>query len=63
MAAPSSCSKALPSRGGGYGNQPRRIWAHLGPGAYLGHLERQDGKGHVPGHVKDPGEDATNFDR
>ena len=35
----------------------------MGLGTYLGYFVSQNGKGHVLGHVKDLGEDATKIDR
>ncbi|TKA75321.1 hypothetical protein B0A49_03605, partial [Cryomyces minteri] len=37
--------------------------AYMGLGTYLGYFVSQNGKGHVLGHVKDLGEDATAIDR
>ena len=35
----------------------------MGLGTYLGYFVSQNGKGHVLGHVKDLGEDATKIDK
>ena len=35
----------------------------MGLGTYLGYFVSQNGKGHVLGHVKDLGEDATQIDK
>lgn len=35
----------------------------MGLGTYLGYFVSQNGRGHVLGHVKDLGEDATKTDR
>ena len=37
--------------------------AYMGLGTYLGYFVSQNGKGHVLGHVKDVGEDATQIDK
>lgn len=37
--------------------------AYMGLGAYFGYFVSQNGKGHVLGHVKDLGEDATRPDK
>ena len=37
--------------------------AYMGLGVHLGYLVSQNGKGHVLGHVKDLGEDATQIDK
>ncbi|KAF2237449.1 Clavaminate synthase-like protein [Viridothelium virens] len=37
--------------------------AYMGLGTYLGYFVSQNGRGHVLGHVKDLGEDATAIDR
>ena len=37
--------------------------AYMGMGAYFGYFVSQNGRGHVLGHVKDLGEDATQKDR
>ncbi|KAG8528470.1 uncharacterized protein KY384_007388 [Bacidia gigantensis] len=37
--------------------------AYMGLGVHLGHLVSQNGRGHVLGHVKDLGEDATQIDK
>lgn len=36
---------------------------YMGLGAYFGYFVSQNGKGHVLGHVKDLGEDATAKDK
>ena len=36
---------------------------YMGLGAYFGYFVSQNGRGHVLGHVKDLGEDATAKDR
>nr|ANM86565.1 putative dioxygenase [Cladonia uncialis subsp. uncialis]AUW31348.1 putative dioxygenase [Cladonia uncialis subsp. uncialis] len=45
-----------------WGNHKSAI-AYMGLGTYLGYFVSQNGKGHVLGHVKDLGEDATKIDR
>lgn len=37
--------------------------AYMGLGTYLGYFVSQNGRGHVLGHVKDLGEDATQIDK
>lgn len=37
--------------------------AYMGLGTYMGYFVSQNGRGHVLGHVKDLGEDATQTDR
>lgn len=37
--------------------------AYMGLGTYLGYFVSQNGRGHVLGHVKDVGDDATQIDR
>lgn len=37
--------------------------AYMGMGTHLGYFVSQNGRGHVLGHVKDLGEDATKTDR
>jgi len=37
--------------------------AYMGLGTYIGYFISQNGRGHVLGHVKDVGEDATQIDR
>lgn len=37
--------------------------AYMGLGTYLGYFVSQNGRGHVLGHVKDVGEDATQIDK
>lgn len=37
--------------------------AYMGLGTYLGYIVCQNGKGHILGHVKDLGEDASQWDR
>ncbi|KAK4694350.1 hypothetical protein P7C71_g3219, partial [Lecanoromycetidae sp. Uapishka_2] len=45
-----------------WGNHKSAI-AYMGLGTYLGYFVSQNGKGHVLGHVKDLGEDATQIDK
>ncbi|KAK0513728.1 hypothetical protein JMJ35_003450 [Cladonia borealis] len=45
-----------------WGNAKSAI-AYMGLGTYLGYFVSQNGKGHVLGHVKDLGDDATQIDR
>ncbi|MDI1486597.1 MAG: hypothetical protein OHK93_005829 [Ramalina farinacea] len=45
-----------------WGNHKSAI-AYMGLGTYLGYFVSQNGKGHVLGHVKDLGDDATQIDR
>ena len=45
-----------------WGNHKSAI-AYMGLGTYLGYFVSQNGKGHVLGHVKDLGEDATKIDK
>ena len=37
--------------------------ASMGLGSYIGYPVSQNGKGHILGHVKDLGEDATQIDK
>lgn len=37
--------------------------AYMGLGSYFGYFVSQNGRGHVLGHVKDLGEDATRPDK
>jgi hypothetical protein len=37
--------------------------AYMGIGTYLGYFVSQNGRGHVLGHVKDTGDDATQIDK
>ena len=46
----------------GWGLQKSAV-AYMGLGTYLGNFVSQNGRGHVLGHVKDLGEDATKTDR
>jgi hypothetical protein len=45
-----------------WGNQKSAV-AYMGLGTYLGYFVSQNGRGHVLGHVKDLGEDATQIDK
>ncbi|KAL5120345.1 hypothetical protein ACEQ8H_001635 [Pleosporales sp. CAS-2024a] len=45
-----------------WGNQKAAV-AYMGLGTYLGYFVSQNSRGHVLGHVKDLGEDATQIDR
>ncbi|KAI9846907.1 MAG: hypothetical protein M1837_003519 [Sclerophora amabilis] len=45
-----------------WGNSKAAV-AYMGLGTYLGYFVSQNGKGHVLGHVKDLGEDATQTDK
>lgn len=45
-----------------WGNKKAAI-AYMGLGTHLGYPVSQNGKGHVLGHVKDLGEDATQIDK
>ncbi|KAF2266192.1 taurine catabolism dioxygenase-like protein TauD [Lojkania enalia] len=45
-----------------WGNRKSAV-AYMGLGTYLGYFVSQNGKGHVLGHVKDLGEDATQIDK
>ncbi|EON96217.1 putative taurine catabolism dioxygenase protein [Phaeoacremonium minimum UCRPA7] len=49
---------------------PADVWgpeknavAYMGLGTYIGYFVSQNGRGHVLGHVKDVGDDATQIDR
>lgn len=51
-------------------NFPAQQWgphknavAYMGLGTYLGYFVSQNGRGHVLGHVKDVGDDATQIDK
>jgi hypothetical protein len=45
-----------------WGNHKSAI-AYMGFGTYLGYFVSQNGRGHVLGHVKDVGDDATQIDK
>lgn len=45
-----------------WGNRKSAV-AYMGLGTYLGYFVSQNGRGHVLGHVKDLGEDATQIDK
>lgn len=45
-----------------WGNHKSAV-AYMGLGTYLGYFVSQNGRGHVLGHVKDLGEDATQIDK
>ncbi|KAF2466843.1 taurine catabolism dioxygenase-like protein TauD [Lindgomyces ingoldianus] len=45
-----------------WGNKKSAV-AYMGLGTYLGYLVSQNGRGHVLGHVKDLGDDATQIDK
>lgn len=45
-----------------WGNKKSAV-AYMGLGTYLGYFVSQNGRGHVLGHVKDLGEDATQIDK
>ncbi|KAF2177925.1 Clavaminate synthase-like protein [Zopfia rhizophila CBS 207.26] len=45
-----------------WGNSKSAV-AYMGLGTYLGYFVSQNGRGHVLGHVKDLGEDATQIDK
>jgi len=45
-----------------WGNQKSAV-AYMGLGTYLGYFVSQNSRGHVLGHVKDLGEDATQIDK
>jgi len=45
-----------------WGNQKSAV-AYMGLGTYLGYFVSQNSRGHVLGHVKDLGEDATAIDK
>ncbi|MCJ1223993.1 hypothetical protein MMC12_000636 [Toensbergia leucococca] len=45
-----------------WGNHKSAI-AYMGLGTYLGYFVSQNGRGHVLGHVKDLGDDATQIDK
>jgi Taurine catabolism dioxygenase TauD, TfdA family len=45
-----------------WGNHKSAV-AYMGLGAHLGYLVSQNGRGHILGHVKDLGEDATQIDK
>jgi len=45
-----------------WGNHKSAI-AYMGLGTYLGYFVSQNSRGHVLGHVKDVGEDATQIDK
>ncbi|CAG8950489.1 hypothetical protein HYFRA_00006986 [Hymenoscyphus fraxineus] len=45
-----------------WGNHKSAV-AYMGLGTYLGYFVSQNGRGHVLGHVKDLGDDATQIDR
>ena len=45
-----------------WGNHKSAV-AYMGLGTYLGYFVSQNGRGHVLGHVKDLGEDATQTDK
>jgi len=45
-----------------WGNHKSAI-AYMGLGAYIGYPVSQNGKGHILGHVKDLGDDATQIDK
>jgi len=45
-----------------WGNHKSAV-AYMGLGAYIGYPVSQNGKGHILGHVKDLGDDATRIDK
>jgi len=45
-----------------WGNHKSAV-AYMGLGTYLGYFVSQNGRGHVLGHVKDVGDDATQIDK
>lgn len=45
-----------------WGNYKSAV-AYMGLGTYLGYFVSQNGRGHVLGHVKDLGDDATQIDK
>jgi hypothetical protein len=45
-----------------WGNKKSAV-AYMGLGTYLGYFVSQNSRGHVLGHVKDLGEDATQIDK
>lgn len=44
-------------------NPEKNAVAYMGLGTYLGYFVSQNGRGHVLGHVKDTGEDASQIDK
>ena len=44
-------------------NNHKNAVAYMGLGTYLGYFVSQNGRGHVLGHVKDTGDDATKIDK
>ncbi len=60
MARASSSSNNFPATAWG---PHKTAVAYMGLGTHLGYFVSQNGRGHVLGHVKDVGDDATQIDR